>query len=148
MTTPPHGFVRHLQAYDPRLRVRWAVRTTRWVIERQMPERSRAWLTERPSPYKSPRGLDLWDGWRAGYIHVMGVDPEMLVWELVEPALAEADTQVQGGFAALNAKLDALEAEREAAADKTIDNWAEAGSHESCDRLAWLLGNQIGRAHV
>lgn len=140
---PPRDLVQRLTAYDPRLRVRWAVRTHRWLLERQMPPQSPQWLRERPSPYKSARGLDIWDGWREGYIHVMGIDPEMLHWSLVEPALAEADAQAQGGFEALSKKLDAIAAAEEAAADKHIENWNEAAAHEAFDRLQWLFGNRI-----
>jgi len=140
---PPAGFVSDLRSYDPMLRVRWAVHSARWFIERQLPRRNPQWLKEMPSPWKSQKGLDLWDGWREGYVHVLTVERDLLSWNLVAAALHASDAQVRGGMAGLNASLDAAEAAWEAEKDREIANWQEGAAKEAHDRLAWMQGRRV-----
>ena len=111
--TPEPSFVADLAAYDASLRCRWGVHSQRWLIERKMPPRSPAWLAERPlNPFGTgPRAKDLWAGWREGYVHVLSVDPSLLHWRLVAPALAETDRQQAGSWEALNRQMDAVDAQ-------------------------------------
>ena len=140
--TPPAGFVSELYAYDAALRVRWATRTKCWFIERKLPERHRQLEAEKPNPFKSPKGFDLYDGWRDGYVHVLTVHPSMLDQRVFE-ALADADSWRQGGMAGINQKLDAQDAAWEAEKDKEVAAWNQAAANEAHDRLAWLLGNRV-----
>lgn len=140
---PPEHFESALRAYDPRLRCRWGARTKVWIIERKMAERSPSLMGEKPSPYKSPRGLDLWDGWKDGYVHVMNVHPELLSWSVVEEALTKADIERQGSWERLSKQIDAEQEEEDKAADRITHNWSEAAASDAFDRLQWLLGNRI-----
>lgn len=140
---PPAGFVQDLRGYDPLLRVRWGEHSARWFIERKLRERSPQWLREKPSPWKSQRGLDLWDGWREGYVHVLTVHRDLLTWALVVPHLAAADLQVRGGIDAMNQALDDAEAAWERETDRTIENFQEAAGKEAFDRLKWLTGQRV-----
>lgn len=144
---PPLELVTAIRRYDPHLRVRWGVRMSCWIIERQMPTRHRQLLAERPNPWKSARGHDLYDGWKDGYVHVMNVHPSLAAnVPLVLQHLADADTFRQGGIEAVNRKLDQLDAQREAQADRAIANWNEAAAKEAHDRLQWLQGNRVAVA--
>ena len=107
--TPSASFVADLARYDPELRVRWsrhqphAVDEPRpvFLIERRMAERVRRYLYGRlmahdtsaldPSKLATARKLDLIEGLREGYDHVMSVHKDLLTWGQVEPVLAAAD---------------------------------------------------------
>src|SRR6185436_10437551 len=102
-----------------------AVHSARWFIERQLPRRNPQWLKEMPSPWKSQKGLDLWDGWREGYVHVLTVERDLLSWNLVAAA------------------LHAAEAAWEAKQDPEIANWQEGAAKEAHDRLAWMQGRRV-----
>lgn len=138
----PREFVSALRAFDPDLRIRWAVRTSLWFIERKLPERHRQLLSERPNPWKSEKGFDLYDGWKDGWVHILSVHPSLLDHRVFHE-LAAADSHRQGGFEAINRRLDEAEAQWEKDTDKTIDNWNEAAAKESHDRLAWLQGRRV-----
>ena len=140
--TPPREVVAALQRYDPDLRLRWGVRTALWIIERRMPERHKDLLAERPNPWKSPKGFDLYDGWKEGYVHVLSVHPSLLDARVFD-ALREADAWRQGGFEGLNRKLNDAEAQWEAEKDRAIQNWNEGAAREAHDRLAWLQGRRV-----
>lgn len=140
---PSPGFVADLRAYDPQLRVRWGHRMALWIIERKLPERHKQLLAEKATPWKSSRGLDLWDGWKEGYVHVMNVHPDLLAWTLVGTELRKADFQALGGVAALNRALDADEDAWERETDRAIANYTQAGASEMFDRLAWLDGRRV-----
>lgn len=140
--TPPREFVSALRSFDSTLRVRWGVRTSLWIIERKMPPRHKQLLAERPNPWHSARGLDLYDGWRDGYLHVMNVHPSLLNHR-VFAELATCDTWRLGGMDALTRRLDEIEEAEEKAADREIHNFNEAAAKEMHDRLAWLQGRRV-----
>ena len=141
-TQPPSSFVAALHSYDPLLRVRWAVRTNLWFIERKMPERHKQLLSERPNPYKSKRGKDLYDGWKAGYVHVLSVHPSLLDNRVFD-TLRQCDIWAHGGVDRVNRALDdAILAERQSE-DRVIQNFNESASREAHDQLQWGLGNRI-----
>lgn len=139
---PPKEFVSALRAYDPLLRIRWAVRTHLWYVERKLPERHRQLLSERPNPWKSERGWDLYDGWKEGWCHVLSVHPTLLDHRVFE-VLAAADSYRQGGFAGLNRQLDEAEALWEKEADKEIANWNESAARDAAERMPWLQGRRV-----
>lgn len=143
--TPMPGFVRSLKGYDSKLRVRWATHMATWFIERKLPgERHPQWFAERPSPWgTSKRSLDLWEGWKDGYVHVLSVPPDLLHWRLVQEELVRCDAERAGGFAALNAELDAEEAKWQAAVDRERRNFLESASRASHDDIAWADGRRV-----
>lgn len=140
--TPPREFVSALRTFDASLRIRWGARTSLWIIERAMPPRHKQLLAERPNPWHSARGLDLYDGWREGYLHVMSVHPSLLDHR-VFAELRRCDIWAQGGLARLTDRLDAIEEAEEKAADREIHNFNEAAAKEMHDRLAWLQGRRV-----
>lgn len=147
----PHampGFIRDLRAYDRLLRVRWAEHQGVWFIERKLPPRNPQFLAEQKNPWGSPRGLDLFDGWKDGYVHVLSVHPDLLAWSVVAPELARCDSQRAGSFDKLNAELDAAEAAWEAEQARTRKTWLEGASRETHDLLAWRQGRRVAVAET
>ena len=142
--TPPLEFVEALKRYDPALRVRWGVHRSLYMIEERMPERHHRLLAARPNPWKGKRGLDLFDGWTAGYLHVLDVPPDRLVWNLVVPTLDFASIVAKRRLADMAAQMDAIAAEEEAAQERATQAWNEAAASEAYDRLAWLEGRRVG----
>ena len=140
--TPPREFVSAFRAFDASLRVRWGVRTQQWIIERKMPDRHAQLLRERPCPWKSPRSLDLYDGWREGYLHVLNVHPSLLDHRVFD-TLRECDIWAQGTVEKMNKKLDEIQAQERAEADRHIANFNESASREAHDILQWRLGNRV-----
>lgn len=138
----PKEFVSALRSFDPDLRIRWAVRSELWFIERKLPERHVALLAERPNPWKSQRGLDLYDGWRFGFVHVLSVHPTLLDHRVFD-VLAAADSFRQGGFKELNRQLDAAEELWEKETDKEIANWNESAAKDAAERMPWLQGRRV-----
>lgn len=135
---PPRETVAALRQYDPRLRLRWAVRTQTWFIECPMPPRSRAYLGEKPNPFHSPKGLDLFDSWREGYLHVMTVHPDLVQnVPLVLRHIAEADSYRHGSFEALNRRLDEAEMAWRAEGDAAAAHFVEQATSEAFERLRW-----------
>ena len=143
MPTPMPGFVASLRGYDPALRVRWATHQAAWFIERRLRERQPQWVREKPSPWGSPRGLDLWEGWKDGYVHVLSVHPDLLAWSVVAPELARCDAERAGGFEALNQELDTAEAAWEAEVARERKTKLESMSREFHDQLAWKEGRRV-----
>lgn len=145
--TPPAGLVADLQAFDASLRLRWGRFTQKWIVEKKLPPRHPAYTGERPNPLgKSPAAKDAFDGWRQGYVVALIVpnDPEYLNTTVITAALRRNDLW-NGGPDALNRRLDEEIAREEAAVDRQIDRWAEQGSKELWDRLAW---NEKRRVNV
>jgi hypothetical protein len=142
--TPPAELVRELKAYDPELRVRWGVHQRLWIVERQMPPRHKQLLAERPNPWQSPKGLDLWDGWKEGYVHVLSVHPDLIRnTPLVMGEVAKGDMWRAGGQAAVNRRLDDLAAQEEREADRAVAHYTEAAAKETYDDLAWATGRRV-----
>ena len=139
--TPPPAFVAELRRYDPELRVRFARHQKCFIIDKKMPPRNRRYLQERPTSWRGPRGRDLWEGWRDGYVHVLNVPLDMLDARVFE-VLAESDSWRQGGMEGINRQLDALDAAAERAAEKKVDDWAQDATRESYERLMWLNGHR------
>jgi hypothetical protein len=139
---PPKEFVSALRQFDADLRIRWALRTKLWYIERKLPERHRQLLSERPNPWKSERGFDLYDGWKEGWVHVLSVHPDLLDHRVFE-VLARADSYRQGGFKEINRRLDEALETWEAETDRAIDNWTESASKDAADRMPWLQGRRV-----
>lgn len=138
----PKEFVSALRAFDPALRIRWAHRMEVWIIERKMEPRHKQLVAERPNPFKSARGWDLYDGWKEGYVHVLSVHPTLLDHR-VFATLAEADAWRQGGMAKMAAQLDAADEAVERAEDRERLNVNEALSRDAYDRIAWLEGRRV-----
>lgn len=143
MPSLPLGFERDLKAYDKALRARFGANTGLWIIERKLDHRQPAWLMEKPSPWKSKRGLDAWEGWKDGYVIVLMVHPTLMAWSQVEAALREADLHVQGGKAGLIRKLDEAEEAWEKATDRLRDNYTEEAANEAFHMLKWREGNRM-----
>ena len=144
MPSPPENTVSELERYDPLLRLRWGIHSELWVIERKMPRRHPDFVKSMPSPWKSVKGLDIWDGWKDGYLHVMFAHPSLIQnHQLILQALAGADIWRVGGREELNRKLDEAEIKVEASVDRNIDNYIEAAVSESYDMLQWRLGNRF-----
>lgn len=142
--TPPESFVHDLRLYDDKLRVRWAIHTKKWLIERKLETRNPQYQGERPlSASRSPLARDLYDGWVDGYLHVLTVPQDLLHWRFVAPVLAQADAWRQGGMDTLNRQLEEADEAKEKAADKAIDHWAEGATSESFDRIKWLTGQRV-----
>lgn len=147
--TPDPSFVRDLAAYDPKLRVRWAKHTETFMIERRMEVRNPAWLAERQlNPFGvGKRKKDLWEGWRAGYVHVLSVHPSLLNWQTVAPVLASTDREQAGSFQALADQMDAADAAMDAERERTVKNWSESAAKDAASRLFWLEGHTVATAH-
>jgi len=142
--TPEASFVRDLAAYDPKLRVRWARHTEKWLIERKLDKRHPQLTSEQPLP-ESRQGLqrDLWEGWQEGYVHVLTVPREMLHWSEVAPHLAKFDAQRQGSMAAINRMLDDEDEQWEKQTDRKIENHIEAATDDAYEHLAWASGRRV-----
>lgn len=139
----PPSFVRDLHNYDAALRLRWGVHQAVWIIERKMEPRHKRYLAEQPNPFKNPRGLDLAEGWRQGYVHVMNVHPDLLSWATVVPHLANADLWRHGSTEAMNRACDEAEAAEERAADQQVDDYVSSAARDAADRFAWLGKRRI-----
>lgn len=114
-----------------------------WFIERKVPEQVLVRLQGRPCPWKSPRGLDLYDGFREGYQHILSVHPSLLNWPTVQPTLAESDMHRIGGAKEVNRKLDEADERWEQQTDKVISDYNESAALAMHDDLAWALGNRM-----
>lgn len=143
MPTPMPGFVKDLKAYDRLLRCRWGNFTHLWQIERKLPPRNPQFLAEQPNPWGSPRGLDLYEGFKDGYVHVLSVHPDLLAWSIVGPELVRCDAHRAGGFEKLNEELDRAEEAWQAEQDKKRENFVQAAAREAHDMLQWRLGNRV-----
>lgn len=149
--TPPASLVADLEAYDPKLRLRWAQHIEKWFVERQLDRRHPQLAKEAAVPESAAAiGRDLWDGWREGYVHVLTVpnEPEILNWSRISEALVAADVTRQGSMDMLNKQLDAEDEERERQADKKVETWAKEATSDSYDRLKWLSGERISTIDI
>lgn len=144
--TPPPDFVADLQRYDPALRVRWGVRTQLWHLERRLPPRHRQLLAEKPNPWKSPKGLDRFDGWKDGYVLVMRVHPSRLHWRLVVEELTRWDAHLKGGMARLDDEIRRQEEQEEAQQDRYEDDWHRQHARDAADTMQWRLGHRVPTA--
>ena len=142
--TPDASLVHDLEAYDPKLRIRWAKHVEKWFIERKLDQRNPQLVSEQPLP-ESRQGLqrDLWEGWQEGYIHVLTVPLEMAHWTLIAPELARADSWRQGGWAGVNKQLDDEAVALDKKEDKRIDNWSENATDDAYEHLAWFQGRRV-----
>jgi hypothetical protein len=147
--TPDPSFVRDLKAYDPLLRVRWAVHSKLWFIERKLQVRDPGWLAERPlNPFGTGKlAKDRWAGWRSGHVHVMSVHPSLLHWSQVAPVLVKSDSQQAGSWAALADRMDAADAAMEAERERTVTAWSEAAAKDGADHLYWQAGATVAAPH-
>lgn len=141
MYTPEPSLVQDLAAYDARLRIRWAKHVEKFFIERKMDRLHPELAADRvkpPAPDGPPIRLDLWDGWKDGYIHILTVPREMAHWRFIAPELARMDAWRQGGFQELNRRLDEEAVAWDRAGDKKIENWAHAASLDAADHAGWF----------
>src|SRR3989304_5300892 len=139
--TPPAALTEALRRYDADLRVRWGRHRAIWLIERKLPPRHRTLLGERPSPWKSARGRDLYEGWREGYVHILSVHPDLIQnTPRILDELASADLWRQGGIEAINRRLDEVAEQEQRDVNQMIQDRAHVVAYDSVDRLAWLGG--------
>jgi len=137
--TPPPSIERDLKAYDPTLRLRWGPQTALWYLEKKMDARHPALEKERPNPLgTSPRCRDLWPGYRDGYAAVMCIHPSLCTSRIVLAALRSGDIHAHDGTDALNRRLDDIQAAEDAALDRQLDTFVEAGSRDLYDRDQWI----------
>lgn len=142
--TPDPAFVRELEAYDPKLRARWAQHSEKWFIERKLEQRHPALQSEAPAPTTAkPLQRDLYEAWQQGYVHVLTVPREMMHWNLVVEHLAKYDSWRQGGMQGINRQLDAEAEQEEKSADRRIDNVVADATDDAYERLAWLSGRRV-----
>jgi hypothetical protein len=142
--TPDPSFVADLQAYDPTLRVRWARHRACWSIEKRVRERMPDYLAMEPNHIgRSDAAKDLWESFIDGYLVVLSVHRTLLHWRLVAPELHKFDMHAAGGVEAINRALDAEAEAKEAAADRAVDRFVEAGSRDLHDRIAWDDGRRV-----
>ena len=143
-TQPPADLVADLKQFDPTLRIRWGGYTQMWFIERQMPSLHIQYLREKPNPYKSPRGLDVYAGWKEGFLHVLTVAPELITNKpLIFETLRSCDSWRVGGMEKLSQELDRIHVHEEGQVDRAIETWNQSASREMHDQLQWRLGNRI-----
>jgi hypothetical protein len=143
---PDASLVTELHAYDSRLRIRWAKHVEKFFIERKMEVRNPELAADRVTPPADDAPairLDLWDGWREGYLHILTVPREMAHWRFIAPELARMDSWRQGGFKAINESLDQDAVAWDRATDKRIEDWAHAASLDAADHAGWFEGRTV-----
>ena len=152
-------FARHQAAFDKPL----------WIIERKLDGRSPPPLTQLraldlsrsrlaracgharhvvdcPRCRKAQsraRTMDLWEGAREGYIHVMNVHPTLLTWSQVAPSLAAADAWRQGGMEALARKYDEDDAQAERTQERHEARVIDQHLSGAWDHLQWREKRRI-----
>ena len=142
--TPEASLVKEIQAYDPKLRMRWARHSQKWLIEHYSPCQDQRLANALPPPDNAPSmRKDLWEGWKEGYLHVLTVPVEMAHWKFIAPELARADSWRQGGWTVVNNRLDKEAELLDQQADRKIDNYVEAATDDAYERLAWLEGRRV-----
>lgn len=135
---PPPEFVRKLHAYDPDLRVVWALRgRDRWLLERRVRRSRVEYGAVSPNP-------DVRRRFRDGYIHVVDAPPRGLN-ERVLLALWQTDLWRQGGAKAVNAELDAY---HEARYNKEARGQREDARQIARDMWDFLAWRRKGRVTV
>jgi hypothetical protein len=141
--TPDPSFVKDLQAYDKLLRCRYGKFTEKFIIERKMPIHHPQLRGEAPTSTRSARMKDLSIGYSEGFVHVLSVDPALLTWHHVAPALREADLHFAGTWENFNRKLDAEAEAAEAKQDKAQSAWAYETSLDAHERIQYLEGRRV-----
>ena len=142
--TPDPSLVADLRVYDSLLRLRWGRHSEKWIIERHQPASDPRLANATPPADDAPAiRKDLWDGWRAGYVHVLSVPRELAHWQFIAPELARLDAWRQGGMKEVNRQLDAAAADWDRATDKKIDDWAEAATDDAYEHAAWFSGRRV-----
>lgn len=141
----PLGLVGQLRQFDPALRLRWARHQACWLIELHVPEQLPAWRQERPNPFgSSPRAKDEWEGWKDGYLYVTKLShPIEYPWDFIAAHLTHLTLRAHHAKTALLERLEAAEAEAEAAAKRDFATQGEAAAKELYDRLAWDQGRRV-----
>jgi hypothetical protein len=141
---PPYSVVRDLAAYDKDLRLRWSTRRDLWMVEKKLEMRHPSVEKERPNLIgKSAVSQDLFDAARDGYVHILDIHPSLLRSEIILGALRSTDLNFHGSWAAINRRLDEIQAAEDAALDRQLDTFVEAGSREIYDRDQVLGGRKI-----
>ena len=142
--TPEPALVAEVQAYDPKLRIRWARHAEKFVIERHQPSSDPRLAAALPPPDDAPAiRKDLWEGWREGYVHVLTVARELAHWRFIAPELTRMDSWRQGGMKAISREMDEDQERWEAKTDKRIDNYVEAATDDAYEHLAWATGRRV-----
>lgn len=141
--TPPTSLVKALAAYDPLLRLRFAEASQIWLIERRMPPRAPEFLAALRPPTSIAAtedhalvraAHDRYDSLRAGYFPLFSIPPAQIhETDRLMGALRAMDAQAQGGFAAINAALDAEHAQWYAAKERERHNATHALAGEAAD---------------
>lgn len=158
--TPPPTLVKALAAHDSRLRCRWAKASRQWFIERRMPERHPDFMAELRPPVAETEGMeaaeratarlhaDRYESLQAGYWPAFTV-PRAAIFqtERVMTSLREWDGH-QGGFAAINARLDASQAQWEAARRKERDDFTLSKAEDAWEHGQWQSGNRIATSDM
>lgn len=143
--TPDPGLVRNLAALDPALRLRWGRHQKKWIIDVRAEARQPSWQQERPNPLgESPRALDWWEGWKAGYLYVTALaHPIAFPWEFIAAHLKHLSLEAHRAKDALIDRLDEAEREQEAAAKRKWAVGNEAAAKQLYDDLAWEQGRRV-----
>jgi hypothetical protein len=136
---PPLGLVQKLALFDKDLRIRWATHQKCWLIELKAKERQPGYLAEKPSAFgTTPRALDAWESWRQGYVFVTKLaHPITYPWEFIAAHLKHLSLEAHQAKDELLRRLEAAEAEDEAATKRAWDVVNEQGAKEIYDRLQW-----------
>lgn len=142
--TPDQSFVRDLQAFDSKLRVRWARHSERWFVERKLDSRHPQLVSEQPAPDSAGAvAKDLYEGWQQGYVHVVTVRPQDLHWQVVREHLAKYDAWRMGGMTKIADQLEAQDETKEASQDRHIDNRVEDMTDDAYEMIAWRSGRRV-----
>jgi len=136
---PPLNLVAALARFDRDLRIRWARHQRHWVIEIRARERQPARVAEKPSPFgTTPRAMDTFEGWKDGWLYVTKL-PQPIPYpiDFILSHLKHLSLEAHQAKDELIRRLDAAEAEEEAATKRAWDVVNEQGAKELYDRLQW-----------
>ena len=142
---PPLGLVQKLSQFDKDLRIRWATHQKLWLIELKAKERQPGYLAEKPSAFgTTPRALDAWDSWRQGYVYVTKLrHPIEYPWEFIAAHLKHLSLEAHQAKDRLLERLEAAEAEEEAAIKRAWDVGNEAAAKQIYDDMSWAEGRTV-----
>lgn len=143
--TPPASLVKALKTYDPALRLWWGAASKQWLIGRRMAPRHPDFVAEmRPPPSARPEDHDRFVCLQAGYLPLFTIPREAgHQTDRVMLALREWDAAAQGGFRAINQRLDAAEEAWLAERTKERQTFVHEATSEAFDRIQWLNGNRV-----
>lgn len=155
--TPDPAFVTALTAYDPELRVRWGRHQARfgkpvWLVERRIGENEPQHLAHlkaldlskaRPKKLGQARTLDIAEGARGGYSHVLGIHPDLLAWSQVAPILAKADAWRQGGMAEIARQFDEQDDADEKARERHAQSVVSDRLYGKWDEIRWANKQRV-----